>query len=175
MVVFNQQEIDGLQQHLMKLGLLGESLPMNDGQGYRLGERFYQLLTFMGCSPALKLEPAGAEDKRFCHFRFIQKPYTVFRFLRAEARARCPRCRKPGSSAGDILRLFDAHQQDWLCPHCRQASALTDINWKHEAGMGLFFIELLDVHPHEVAPTDSLLKVLETITGRRWRYFYATI
>ena len=156
--------------HLQGLGLLGESFLFDGETRFKLGERFYQLLSFMGCAPALKLEQDDPGDSRFCHFRFIELAQPDLRFLRSEVKARCPYCRKPGDTAGHILGLFG--DQDWHCPHCGQAMPLQAVNWKHEAGMSQYFIELLDVHPHEVVPTDGLLKELEVLSGQKWDYFY---
>lgn len=50
--------------------------------------------------------------------------------------------------------------------------SLSEINWKHEAGLARYFIELVEVHPHEVVPTDGLLKELESFTDKKWDYFY---
>lgn len=173
--VFNLNEIEGLQQRLLELGLLGEAVLVNGEQCYKLGERFYQLLTFMGCAPALKLEPESPDDEKFCHFRFIENPQRVFRYLRPEVKARCPHCRKASATAAEIRQGHFLQQRDWSCPHCQVSSPVYDINWKHEAGMGQFFLELIDVHPHEVIPTDRLLKELDIVTGQSWQYFYATI
>jgi len=169
------EELDRLQLHLFELGLLGEAFLMKGEQRYKLGERFYQFLTFMGCAPALKLEPENSEDETFCHFRIVEHPQVEFRYLRPEVKARCPHCRKAGTTADEIRQGYFLPQQDWSCPHCQVISPVHEINWKHEAGMGRFFLELIDVHPHEVVPTDSFLKELKSITGYSWEYFYTSI
>lgn len=160
----------GLAGHLQGLGLLAESFLFDGEIRFKLGARFYQWLSFMGCAPALKLQQDNPADGRFCHFQFVELPQTRLRYLRAEVKARCPHCRKPGDSAGHILELSD--RQDWHCPHCGQAVPQRDINWKHEAGISDYYIELIDVHPHEVVPTDGLLKELELFSGQKWDYFY---
>lgn len=172
---FNRQELDRLQQYLFGLGLLGETFAVAGEPRYRLGDRFYQFLTFMGCAPALKLAPERPGDEQFCHFRFVENPQIVFRYLRPEVKARCPHCRKPGATAEEIRQGYFLAQLDWLCPHCQTRSPAHEINWKHEAGIGQFFLELIDVHPHEVMPTDSFLTGLETATGQHWDYFYTSI
>jgi len=173
--LFQLEDTDGLVQQLTELGLLGEAFTVAGETRYKLGERFYQLLSFMGCAPALRLEPDRPGDEKFCHFRFINDAQTVFRYLRPEVKARCPDCRKPGDSANDIRQSCFEGQQDWNCPHCQTAHRLSDINWKHEAGVGRFFLELIDVHPHEVVPTDKLLNDLNRMTGQDWEYFYAVM
>lgn len=168
-------DINGLQVNLQDLGLLGEAVMFNGEQRYRLGERFYQWLTFMGCAPALRLEPNEPGDEKFCHFRLFELPQIAFRYLRAEAKARCPNCSKPGATADEIYQNYILKHLDWSCPHCQQSVSPPDIYWKHEAGMSRTFIELLDIHPHEVVPTDSLIKALESATEQRWQYFYSFI
>ncbi len=170
-----QVDIGRLEKHLSHLGLLGECFLSGAEPRYKLGEHFFQLLTFMGCAPALKLEPDTLDDEKFCHFHFVQYPQVFFRSLRPEVKARCPHCRKPGSTADEIRREYFLKQQDWRCPHCQKVSSPYELNWKHEAGMGRFFLELVDVYPHEVVPTDCLLKELETFSGHDWQYFYTAI
>lgn len=162
-----------LPQQLQNLGLLGESLLLHGEHCYRLGERFYQWLTFMGCAPALKLEPDGPGDEKFCHFRFCESTHAEFRYLRPEVKGRCPHCRKPGTTAGKIYREYFLQHRDWSCPYCQRTLSPEDICWKHEAGISRMSIDLVDVHPHEVVPTDSLLNELASLTDRNWRYFYA--
>jgi len=162
-----------LPSELVKLGLLGEAFEFGAETRYKLGERFYQLLSFMGCAPALKLEPEKDGDIHFCHFRFAEQEQAVFRYLREESRARCPHCRKPSDTVAQVEPLFN--KANWACPLCQQVSSIDAINWKHEAGVSQFFIELIDVHPHEVVPTDGLLKELQNISGSSWDYFYTTM
>ena len=166
---------ESLSRQLQDIGLFGPSFTLGGEIRYQPGEGFFQLLSFMGCAPALKLESDGVEDEKFCHFRIVDKGRTELRFLRTDIRARCPHCRKPGGPVEDIQTLLDRGELNWRCPQCQQDSALADINWKHEAGLGRLFIELLDVHPHEVVPTDSLLATLSSVTGRQWQYFYTLV
>ena len=164
-----------LPRQLQDIGLIGSPFSLGGETRYQPGEGFFQLLSFMGCAPALKLEPDGAGDEKFCHFRIVKKARMELRFLRADIRARCPHCRKPGGPVADIQGLLDRDALYWCCPQCQQDSLLADINWKHEAGLGRLFIELLDVHPHEVVPTDSLLATLSSVTGLQWQYFYTQV
>lgn len=161
---------EGLREHLYTMGLLGAAFQLDSKKAYMLGESFYQLLSFMGCAPALKLEPESPGDRKFCHFRFVHSPVNNFRFLRPEVKARCPFCRKAGDTAEHIQNI--SAEQVWSCPHCQQQMSLSEINWKHEAGLARYFIELVEVHPHEVVPTDGLLKELESFTDKKWDYFY---
>jgi len=169
---FSILDIENLTAYLLDIGLLGEVFQCNAEQRYRLGERFYQLLSFMGCAPALKLEPDSPADVKFCHIRFTKSPQSEFYCLRPDVKARCPHCHKAGSTAQQIRQSCFTGRQDWVCPHCRTAIKAEAINWKHEAGISSFLIELIDVHPHEVVPTDSFLKGLATLTGHHWQYFY---
>lgn len=165
-------DIKPLQTQLQNLGLLGEGFQLGGQHRYRLGGQFYQWLTFMGCAPALKLEPDAQDDEKFCHFRLHQLAQPEFRSLRPAARGRCPVCRKPAIHADEIGTIYNPQQQ-WSCPHCQETFSLPQINWKHEAGLCQVLIELLDVHPHEVVPTESLLGKLTELTGLTWDYFYS--
>jgi hypothetical protein len=51
---------------LHEIGFIGEAL--KEPPGYLPGERFMQLVSFMGCSPYIRLQPDGSGEP-FCHLR----------------------------------------------------------------------------------------------------------
>ncbi|MDH5178360.1 MAG: hypothetical protein OEZ39_06935 [Gammaproteobacteria bacterium] len=155
---------------LQSLGLLGQGLSLPTGAGYLPGERFFQFVSFMGCAPGLKLEPASSDDEKFCHLRVHYYPEPVFLYLRGERQARCPVCRKPGICASEYAAQGGVVD---TCPVCQANIAPGRLDWRKEAGQAGCLLEIREVYPHEGVPTDHLLQQLQSVTSQTWIYFYA--
>ena len=161
-----------ITQLFTDMGLAGGVIPERTPASLMLGPSFYQWITFMGCAPALKLEPDDAADEGFCHIRFVHHAAVQFRYLRPEVKGRCPACSKPGLTAETFVREHYLQQASWTCSHCQQSCSPLALNWKNEAGLGRCFIEFMAVHPHEAVPVDGLLHKLAEHTAIKWQYFY---
>ncbi|MDH5408260.1 MAG: hypothetical protein OEZ33_02895 [Gammaproteobacteria bacterium] len=160
-------------EELRAIKLLGEALSKSNEAGFLLGENFFQLISFMGCAPAFKLEPDDENDEQFCHIRLSLFSSPQFRYLRPERPARCPSCRKPGITASEFAHQYESMNGQWPCPACDERHALNKLDWRKEAGLAKFFIEVRDVYPHEGVPTDHLIHKLKELTGQEWCWFYA--
>lgn len=156
---------------LRELGVIGAAWPPRR-HAYLVGERFLELITFMGCSPHIELAPpAGGGD--FCHV--IVHEYPAPRLLTGTNTRppRCPACRKvtalrpadlAGAPAGQVL----------ACNHCAATLRLSELLWRRDGGFGRVFVEVLSVFPGEAVPLDSLLQRLADATRCAWDYFYLT-
>lgn len=168
-----------IQETLYDLGFIGEpcSLPDsgNEEHGFLAGERFLQLLTFMGCSPNINLAPQCKSDRDYCHI--VLSPIYAQTHFRSHVRdvfARCPAC---GRRDADWQRLIERWQvntslKKYLCPHCDESMSLYDLGWRQLAGFGRFFIEVFSIFPHEGIPTGNLLSSLEGACAQPWTYFF---
>lgn len=162
-------------QRLREIAFCGEELADLEGQHYLLGERFMQLVTFMGCSPYIQLEPT-ADDQPFCHL-ILEGPYAAPRFLqgRNTGSPRCENCRKP-------IRDWQAGMAAWRndpanhlagCPHCGHQENPAGYNWRQSAGCGRLFLLVENIFPSEAIPSEELLRSLrESDAGMEWIYFY---
>ncbi|MEJ2344468.1 MAG: hypothetical protein P8076_15760 [Gammaproteobacteria bacterium] len=168
---------------LADLGLLGDAFVHADAVHYRPGPAFLDAVMFLGCSPAIALEPdgaagaaGGADPAAFCNTRLGPVSSAVqFRRGCGDIPPRCPRCR---ARVPDWQPLIDAWRRDpdgyrWICPDCGHARSPVDLHWRHDAGFGRFFVEIWGIHPHEAVPSERLLATLTAIGGGSWRYFYA--
>lgn len=160
-------------EKLRELGFVGSEWPVSGGTGYLLGEQFFQFITFMGCAPAIKLEPTGPGDEAFCHIRISAVAEPRFLYLRGERPARCPVCRKPGITATEYAQQQLMAAADWHCPACQNKVLTQQLDWRREAGQACFMLEVKDIYPHEGIPTDFLLEQLRDMTQQTWSYFYA--
>jgi hypothetical protein len=61
-----------------------------------------------------------------------------------------------------------------VCPKCHQTSLVENLNWRHSAGFGTFFIIIHSIYPNEAVPTDQLLNIFKHESGsfEPWDYFY---
>ena len=156
---------------LRQAGLIGLSLPDAFAPGYLVGERFLSLVTFLGCSPDILLEPdSAAPGREFCAVRIHHYPEGA-RFVLAERAAppRCPVCR----SSMTVDRATVQAETLMSCPDCGQQSPLLSLNWRRSAGYASCFVEITGVYPQEARPTEALLELLKRVSQGDWRYFYS--
>jgi hypothetical protein len=55
-----------LTAQLAALGLIGEAIQVDDEARFLVGDRFFQALSFLGCSPYIEITP-GEDGRPFCH------------------------------------------------------------------------------------------------------------
>ena len=140
------------------------------GERYLIGDSFLSLVTFLGCAPAIELEPIpGQPDStEFCHIE-LEAVRKNAEFIRGNEHliSRCPSCRHRHTNWKTIPESLS-----YACDKCAVETHLTKYDWKNMAGCGRFFINLHGIYPQEAIPTSSLLLSLEKITGTKWDYFY---
>jgi hypothetical protein len=176
-------EIAALVAALQEIGLVAEPVCHNPASGYRAGEQFLQLVTFLGCSPAIELEPPAdpGECERacasgsLCHIRFTPAENRI-RF-RADSRLpapRCPHCRKAEDRWPELIERWCSDPQEvrWTCRDCGYHGSLFDLNFRHRGAFGHSFIDIWGIHPAEAVPGESLLATLGELSGCDWRYMY---
>lgn len=145
---------------------------------YLAGQRFLNLLTFLGCSPDINLVPDNNSgnnsdsDSNHCLIRILEISTTprCIGFTQ-NASPRCPHCKK---------RIANRPSGTWqqasnicICDKCRAQTPYAHLNWRHECGFGCCGFEITHIYPHEAVPTDQLLDALESATGTPWQYSYA--
>lgn len=157
-----------VEARLRGIGLIGDSYRQRE-QTYLVGEHFLQLVSFVGCSPFLRLEPAAEDDDCFCHVRFLG-PFAQPRLLygRNTRPPRCPRC---GKRIEQWQADLNSASQQITCRHCGEKPALRALDWRRNAGLGRFFVQISEVFPGEAVPLPALMDALRD-TGDRWDYFY---
>lgn len=168
---------------LQDIGLLATPVCHNLPGGYRAGEHFLQLVSFLGCSPAIELEPPldpeecahACASGRLCHVR-IPAPDQRIRF-RGDTRLptpRCPHCRKAEEHWPELLARWRLAPQagDWECRICGYQGRLFDLNFRQRGAFGRCFVDIWGIHPAEAVPDESLLSSLAGLSGGAWKYLY---
>ena len=166
---------------LAQVGLLGPSFSYQGRAYFVPGERFLDLVVFLGCSPVIALEcQRDAEGEvhmaRFCHVHLPAQRVAPYLHIGDPAAApRCPHCRVPIRDWREWLPGWQARplEGNWRCPACGQAASAAQIDWRQAAAVVRSGIELGGIHPYEAVPADELMAALEQATGRSWRYYYA--
>jgi hypothetical protein len=167
---------------LQGIGLIGEPRTSGSGLFYPAGEQFLQLVSFLGCSPAIELEPPGdgasleqamASD-RFCHVVLDCEPTVRFRADPHTRPPRCPQCGHPETDWQAHIRRWqdEPAKSHWSCAACGHRGELTDWVFRKTAGFGRVFVEIRGIYPAEAVPGEALLAALSALTGGAWRYMY---
>jgi hypothetical protein len=159
---------------LREIGFIGDRLTDSDNR-YLLGDSFMQLVTFMGCSPNIRLNP-GEPGQPFCHLA-IDGPSERPRLLqgRNTTPPRCAGCRKRLEGWQTIFETWQQETPGWQasCPHCGHFQDPATYDFRQSAGCGSLFLLVENIFPQEAIPSPALLHRLQAITDNRpWRYFY---
>jgi hypothetical protein len=168
---------------LQAIGLVAAPACHDPANGYRAGEHFLQLVTFLGCSPAIELEPPAdpVECERactsgsLCHIRLAATGNLIrFRADRGPPPPRCPRCRKTEDRWPELIERWhaDPREERWACRECGYRGRLFDLNFRHRGAFARSFIDIWGIHPAEAVPGEALLTTLGELSGDDWRYMY---
>lgn len=120
------------------------------------GDEFLSLLTFMGCSPNVELEPQN--DKPYCYIEFESQKQPRFISGKNTQYPPCPHCKE---------KLYSQ-----LCSNCNETLDVTKFNWRKSAFIASSWICIANIYELEAIPSDQLLDALEAKTGVKWRPAY---
>jgi len=158
---------------LRGVGLAGDALP-NRSNAFLAGPRFLDLITFMGCSPYVEMEPPADGGTAFCHLRVHAWPTPRLLTGDNTRPPRCPSCRKPFDRTVETIAALAADDLQTLlrCPYCEKQTPLNGLRWRQDGGLGKLFVEVHNVFPGEAVPVATLLRKLAAACGGAWEYFY---
>ena len=168
--------VNRMIEQLRNIQFCRESIPAQNGQHYLLGDRFMQLVSFMGCSPSIHLEPTP-DGLPFCHL-IIDGPHPSPIFLqgRNTGSPRCECCRKRIPHWQESIEHCRVNPENCLadCPHCGHRQHPLTYDWRQSAGSGRLFLLIENIFPNEAIPSPELLKALASFgkQGVPWSYFY---
>lgn len=157
---------EAVTQALQALGLAAEEIE-GEANSYLVGEKFLDLVAFMGCSPSISFTP-GEDSSRFTFIRVTTSPDRITALTGQHSFApHCPACKKPVTDWRESLS-----DNALPCTNCGAVSPPWLYNWRRSAGFARCFIEITDIYPKEAIPQDALLSSLENINQGAWKYFY---
>ena len=136
--------VEQLDRLLTEIGFAGETIP-GLSEGRYVGENFLNLLTFMGCSPHIRLEPDDDSDTGYCHIAITRLPQPVIRHSENARPPRCTACGKPVAKSWESIGISESEIE---CPFCSQCHADSQsLRWKNDAGYGTLFVEIRNIYP----------------------------
>ena len=168
------EDIPAMIRRLQRIGFIDEPLIESEDR-YVLGTHFMQLVTFMGCSPFIRLEP-GETGEPFCHL-VVDGPSAQPRLL-AGKNTRPPRCAAYRRRLDDWRAGFEPGSssvagRETRCPHCGHLQDPATYDFRQTAGCGRFFLLLENIFPQEAVPSPTLLDTLSDAAGSTpWHFFY---
>jgi hypothetical protein len=171
-----------LAEKLRAIGLIGPPARVNNETFYPTGEKFLQLISFLGCSPAIELEPpadplllaADSAAGKFCHVFLSSTDTLRFRSDPRTPAPRCPLCHTPLADWPSRLHAWqtDPENSDWHCTQCGYTGKITGLGFRKSAGFGRSFVEIRGIYPSEAVPGETLLNTLKSLTRGSWSTLY---
>lgn len=169
--------VAAMERVLTQVGLIGQAWGDARQHRYLIGERFLQLVTFLGCAPAIELEPPANGNAEFCYVG-LSDIYASPRFFAdsQDVLPRCPHCRKRFDDWQPAIQAWQADPNFQIrCPACQQSLSPLELDWRQSAGFGRMFISIFNIYPREAIPTEALLSALNKATNQHWDYFYTRL
>ncbi len=163
-------------------GLIADKLAPEDVDGreehYLVGQHFFEHISFLGCSPSLKLVPP-AEGKRgadaeFCHVGVDCSDEVKFLGGNNVRSPQCPQCKAVDDDWSSLIPFWEKAPEVFTrqCLGCGATKPLHMYNWRRTAGFAAMSVHIWGVHQSEAVPNEVLLKELEALTRCPWEYFY---
>jgi hypothetical protein len=148
-----QVNLIALASLLKNIMLTGKKL---SEKHYATGENFLSLLTFMGCSPNIELEPQ--DDKPYCYIEISSTEKEQFISGMNTKYPKCPHCKTSLTSI--------------VCSHCNEQINPNELNWRKSAFVASSWICIGNIYELEAIPNDQLLNELQKETGLIWKPAY---
>jgi hypothetical protein len=164
-------DMKALVQVLQRNGVAGGLL----GPGrYAVGKRFFNYMTFAGCSPHLLLDPPPDGGWQFCHVQLHGDESPQLRITPQRGRPRCPVCRSSVPGWKEYLHEWKRDGSLVICcSSCDCRIPVAELDWRQYGLAARCRVEIHQVYPGEALPQDSLLLLLQEATGREWAYAWA--
>lgn len=147
---------------------------------YPPGDHFFNLLSFVGCSPVVN---TGAEDNRACGIMpKIEialsdiSPQPIFLYGKNTRVPKCSACAKPIADwTTQVAPAKPVTAASLNCKQCGCDTAIETINWGKYACLTQFYITINGVYPREAIPSDSFISELEQKISGKVAYCFLQI
>jgi len=160
----NQLNVANIHQILVLLKKLHFIDQKISDTRYSTGDGFLSLITFMGCSPDIELDPH--ENVPYCYIEIESSE--ALRFISGinTKPAPCPKCKQ------GITNVPDPANSKLRCPGCNEKVKTSELNWRKSAFLAKSWIRIGNIYELEAVPNDQLLNALKSETGEKWKYAY---
>ena len=154
-----------LNSKLQEIAFIGAKIGENH---FYTGDRFLNLLSFMGCSPHIQIDfdPKNPQ-KAFCSIKHQSSIEPLLLHSRNMRPPKCPHCKKAVKNWQDYR-----NNSIFSCPNCQQSIQISSLNWKEQAGFAATMLIIDNIYPQEAQPTPELLSSLQAISLCNWQHFF---
>lgn len=170
---YSPDDLRKILRMLREIGFIGAPLDNSDRR-HLLGDNFMRLVSFVGCSPHIRLEPTEPAQP-FCHL-IVDGPSEHPRLLYGKntTAPRCGSCRRRLQEWLSSFATWHQEPDSWqvTCPHCGHNQDPATYDFRQSAGCGRLFLYIENIFPQEAIPAPTLLDLLQENTGQAWCYFY---
>jgi len=156
-------QLSSLPEPLEDIGFIGDDCHEADND-YLPGDRFLNLLTFLGCSPDIALTPQDGENYCFIRLHKVSPEPRLYQ----GSNTKPPHCRFCRQAKKD----WQACEQPDYCEQCGLHERAENLLWRRQGALSRWVIEVMNVYPHEAVPSAQLLTLLGTVSGVEWGYAY---
>lgn len=139
---------------------------------YTAGKEFINLLTFLGCSPDIKLSPNDGENYCTVSIPDAHETVTLLGYT-STVIPRCPSCKHKISDWKQHFHDWKQGDHVYSCTECQAQTPVANLKWRQEGGYGHSCVVVNHIHPHEAVPSEKLLNTLQQASATAWSYFYA--
>ncbi len=165
-----QLPIGTLVESLQQQQVIADPLPERYGkQRYRVGERFFDVFLFLGCSPSIELNPT-TNDVPFCHLQ-LESEENCQLISGNNLKASCKGC---GQRYGTLEPISSPLLPEVVCPHCGVSTMADTVAWRKTAALSKVRVSLWNIFEGEAVPSDRLLELLARSSGVKWHYAYVS-
>jgi len=162
-----------LQIFLREIGLIAQQWQYQEQQYFLIGDKFLSQIMFMGCAPSIEFEPQD-DHSLPANLVAISLPEflseSIFYPSEEDFQYRCPACKQ---LTGPLPKKIINQDSEFHCQSCGKSFSYQKCNWRHQAGTGRCFIEVMGIFPQEAIPSSGIMEQLKKFSGVPWGYFYA--
>jgi len=155
--------VDGLVEMLIDISFIGDRCHERNSD-YLTGDRFMELVTFLGCSPSIALSPEDGDNYCFIRVREAVKSPALY----AGKNTPAPYCRYCQQEKSD----WQSCEQEDYCEQCNLMERLDNWRWRKHGALSRWVIEIMNIYPHEAVPSPILLDRIGDVSGVPWGYAY---
>ena len=156
-------DLDDLQTGLREAGFIGDNCHGSTTEFFT-GERFMDLMTFLGCSPNIALSPEDGSP--YCFIRLLQATAEAALYsAKSTVPPHCPQCRQSQRN------WRDCEQADY-CTQCNLSERAAGFRWRKQGALSHWVVQVLNIYPHEAVPSAGLLQKMQHVSAAEWGYAY---
>jgi len=147
-------------------GLIGRALSEHK---FLAGDRFFQSISFLGCSPSIALQPQQGEVYLRIEISSFVRPV-----LFCAPRAHTPLCRHCGRPFLEDwpLRINQSTDGNMVCKSCDLPNRIEQLNFRRRACYSRSVVAFSPVFESEAVPSEQLMQALQSEFATPFRYAY---